>query len=40
MFRIDDMKRALRFVIMGNESGRYYAKESDLQRENVKCIDR
>ncbi|KAL4222071.1 60 kDa SS-A/Ro ribonucleoprotein [Mactra antiquata] len=40
VFKLDDMKRALRFLIMGSESGQYYAKEKDITRDNVTCIDR
>ncbi|XP_053373251.1 RNA-binding protein RO60-like [Mercenaria mercenaria] len=40
VFKLDDMKRLLRFIIMGSEGGSYYVKERELKRENVTCIDR
>jgi 60 kDa SS-A/Ro ribonucleoprotein len=40
VFKLNDLKRLLRFIIMGSEGGSYYVKEKELQRENVTCIDR
>ncbi|XP_052270552.1 RNA-binding protein RO60-like [Dreissena polymorpha] len=40
VFTMDDMDRCRRFLIMGTEGGTYYAKETDLKRGNVQCIDR
>lgn len=40
VFKVDDMKRLMRFVIMGSEGGTYYVKEKTLSRDNVSCIDR
>ncbi|XP_060559975.1 RNA-binding protein RO60-like [Ruditapes philippinarum] len=40
VFKLNDSKRLLRFIIMGSEGGSYYVKEKELQRENVTCIDR
>ncbi|XP_060553103.1 RNA-binding protein RO60-like [Ruditapes philippinarum] len=40
VFKLNDSKRLLRFIIMGSEGGSFYVKEKELQRENVTCIDR
>jgi len=40
VFAIDDMKRALRFLIMGTAGGTYYVGEKDLTKDNTDLIRR
>jgi len=40
VFKMDDMRRCERFLIMGSEGGTYYAKEKDHHKGNVSCIER
>ncbi|VDI47661.1 Hypothetical predicted protein, partial [Mytilus galloprovincialis] len=40
VYQITDVKRVLRFLCLGTEKGSYYAKEKELLRENIQCIDR
>ncbi|VDI51832.1 Hypothetical predicted protein [Mytilus galloprovincialis] len=40
VYQITDLKRVLRFLCLGTEKGSYYAKENELLRENIHCIDR
>jgi 60 kDa SS-A/Ro ribonucleoprotein len=37
---VDDWTRLRRFLILGSESGSYYASESHLTRENAKAVER
>lgn len=37
-FQVDEMQRALRFLILGSEGGSYYASEQALTRENAAVI--
>lgn len=36
VFKIDDMERVRRFLILGNEGGTYYASEAKLTKENAR----
>lgn len=39
-FEIDDMKRLMRFLILGTAGGTYYASEQKLTLENAACVAR
>ena len=39
-YKVNDKTRVLRFLCLGTEGGSYYAKEKELKRENVQCMDR
>ena len=39
-FKVDDFKRLQRFLILGSESGTFYASEKKLTRENASCVER
>jgi len=38
VFKVDSFARLERFLILGNEGGTYYAKESKLTKENAACV--
>ncbi|CAG2223602.1 SSA2 [Mytilus edulis] len=40
VYSVNDLTRVLRFLCLGTEGGSYYAKEPELKRENIQCIDR
>ena len=40
VYKVTDTNRVLRFLCLGTEKGSYYAKETELHRENVQSIDR
>jgi 60 kDa SS-A/Ro ribonucleoprotein len=40
VFKIEDWSRLNRFLIIGNEGGTYYARESELTIENYDCVKR
>ncbi|XP_052066124.1 RNA-binding protein RO60-like isoform X1 [Mytilus californianus] len=40
VYNVNDLTRVLRFLCLGTEGGSYYAKEPELKRENIQCIDR
>lgn len=40
VYKIDDMARFKRFLILGSESGNYYVTEHQLKMANVQCLGR
>ncbi|EGD79772.1 SS-A/Ro ribonucleoprotein [Salpingoeca rosetta] len=40
VFKVSDMTRALRFLILGSDSGTYYASARKLTRDNAQCLQR
>ena len=39
VWEVDKWDRAKRFLVLGSEGGTYYATESDITRQNVRCLE-